>query len=361
MAQADRQRFITKVALFLGGLLTFGFVLQELNRLSSPERERWSLVPGPGVTLRIDHPADVFRQLELTDGSLELPARWLQIIPSPGYLITNTILQSLSTELLIDPRHPLELGYRNSDSGERLRFVVLSTKNSDIASANLAKIMKSDSAKSHEAQLTLGPLKGHHIVWKSGFNQIAVVVGSTKSEVLSLLDQVQAINRQREKGIQLTYRGPVNKVLVKSIDLQLTFEDLALSLKGKATGEAMLPAPSIDKKRVLLAVRSGLRPQPIWVLKREDGSWCQRGLTPLWQKAIGANQECIDDPPPGTYVYLSQRLFSQFDLPWMRAEVRSEQRDQTLLISGRAVAKTTPRFFPLYKVLRSIWSKADDE
>ena len=68
--------------------------------------------------------------------------------------------------------------------------------------------------------------------------------------------------------------------------------------------------------------------QPVWVFERPDGSWCQRGLTPVWQEAIGATERCADDPPVGAYVHLSGRIFERLGLPWSGADVTFEQTDQ---------------------------------
>ena len=354
MAQADRKRFIFKIALFLGGLLVFGFVLKDLNRRSSPERERWSLAPGPGVTIRLDRPADIFRKLELTDGSLELPARWLEIIPGPGYLIANSILKSLASELLLDTRYPVELGYRTTGDNQPIRFIVVTTKNSAIASDNLAKILKVEPSEGQAATISRGALSGQALVWKSARRQLAVVVGTAADEANRVLDQIKATKTANSKGIRFTYQGSAKDDPIDALTLELTFEDFALNLKGRASTQLMLPTASINQNMVLLAVRSTPRMQPLWVLAQPDGSWCQRGLTPFWQKALGATQRCVDDPPLGAYVHISRQIFERFDVPWTRAEVTIEQRDQTLAITGRATSTETLRFFPLYKAIRSV-------
>ncbi len=354
MAQADRQHFVSKITLCLGGLLVFGFVLQELNRRSIPERERWSLAPGPGVTVKLDRPADTFRELEWTDGSLELPARWLEIVPGPGYLIANSILKSLASDLLLDTRYPVELGYRTTADNERVRFIVVSTKNSAIASANLGKLLNVESGAGQVATISRGALIGQTLVWKSARRQLAVVVGSSKDQAQHVLDQIKAANEPSSNGVRLSYQVATQAAQVDSLSLALSFEGLALKLKGKATTRAILSSAPIDKEKVHLAVRSTSSMQPLWVLEQPDGSWCQRGLTPVWQKAIGATERCVNDPPLGAYVHLSDRIFDRFDLPWLGAEVTFEQSDQSVVIAGEAMATTTPRFFPIYRQLKSL-------
>ena len=361
MPQADRQRVILKLALFLGGLLLFGFALQDLNRRSSPERERWSLAPGPGVTVKLDRPADIFRELEWTDGSLELPARWLEILPSPGYLIANSIVKSLASDLLLDTRYPVELGYRTTGHNEGVRFVVVSTKNSAIASANLGKLLDVGSGEGQVATIRRGALIGQTLVWRSARGQLAVVVGSSKDVAQHVLDQIKPAKEPTSKGVRFSYQGVTQAALIDSLRLALSFEGLALKLKGEASTRGTLSSAPIDKEKVHLAVRSTSSMQPVWVFERPDGSWCQRGLTPVWQEALGATERCANDPPLGAYVHLSGRIFERLGLPWSGADVTFEQTDQSVVIAGEAVATATPRFFPIYKMLRSIGSKAGVE
>ena len=354
MAQADRQRPLIKVTLLLGGLLIFGFVLQELNRRSSLERERWSLAPGPGVTVKIDRPADLLRQLELTDGSLELPARWLTIIPGPGYLIANSILSSLASDLLLETGYPLELGYRTTANNKSVRFIVVTTKNGAIASANLAKLLRVEPGEGQVATIRRGALIGQSLVWKSARRQLAVVVGPSQSLAQQVLDQIKAAKEPISKGIRFTYKGSTQSAQIDSLSLALTFENLALKLNGKASVRTILPPAAIDKRRVRLAVRSSSSKPPIWVDELPDGSWCQRGLTPVWQRAIGAIERCIDDPPLGTYIHISRQIFERFESPWTGAHVTFEQRGQSVVIVGEALATTTPRFVPIYRQLKSL-------
>ena len=92
--------------------MLLGLVLEELNRLSRQGREVWTVAPGSGLTLALNHPAELFRQLELSDGSLELPVRWMGLLPTKAYVLANAIIHAFAIELMIDVNHPATFGYR---------------------------------------------------------------------------------------------------------------------------------------------------------------------------------------------------------------------------------------------------------
>jgi len=364
MPQAKRKSYGITITLVLGGLILFGLILEEMNRRSRPERQHWMLAPGHGVTVTLDKPSHLLRELELTDGSLELPVRWLGLLPTPAYLIANATLQYFATELLIDPLGSVQLGYRLDAQNQRVWYAIATTKNSQVALGNLARLMTSKKnqnagEREHVAQLEAGRFAGQMMLWKTGGNQLAVVIGQSVEAAAQVLDEIKSGAFQSGPALRYKFSRPAaapgSKALVESLELDLNFAEQRMVLEGRVHGRSFPEASAIDRQRVRLALRGGDGVQPVWVVEEPGGEWCQKGLNPMWQKLLKVQKGCDGHAPKGWYIYASPALFERLDLPWHQLIVSLDPQGEGALVKGQAQWSHSPRFFPVFEKLRSVY------
>ena len=352
--------------------MLLGLVLEELNHLSRQGREVWSVAPGPGLTFALAHPAELFRQLEVSDGSLKLPVRWMELMPTKAYVLVNAVVQAFAIELMIDVNHPATFGYRFGAKNRLFWVGVVSTKNSKLASGNLEQLLdaqghKRASSAAQVVQIQSGALRGQSLVWKASNHQFAAVLGPTVRGAQAILDQIEPKKIRTQVPLQKVYQsevlesdqeGKIKGTNLQALKLDLSFVGDALVLRGLAEG-TNLPVPAeLDRASVRLAIRGPAPMQHVWVAQQADGQWCQQGLPPAWQNLFTVHQRCASEGPPGWYTYLSPALFERLKLPWKEVGIAVDAHADGLAIHGRATSTSRPRIFPILKQLGGVLTGA---
>ena len=353
MPQAEQTRLRRFIALFLGASLLFGFALEQLNRHPGPEHERWSLAPGYGLAVTLPQVGELLDKLEITDGALELPARWLELLPAPAYVIANSFLKSLATDLVLDTSQALELGFRDLSASDRVRYAVIGTKNSELAASNLLTLAQAERVAPQAARLGAGPLAGQMMVWAERPRQLALAIGPTRALAQRVIQQFRAVEGRQRSDLRWVYRHhpALDPSFVQRLDLEGEIRRDGIRLSGAAQGD-LPPTPRFrSKDEVLLAIAGPWRAQAQWLRASADSGRCQRGLQPALQAQLQVRQACAAPPPAGTYIRVTGRVFKQLDLPWTKAELTVTAGAPERLISGFAKASSDQPYFALYRMV----------
>ena len=128
-----------------------------------------------------------------------------------------------------------------------------------------------------------------------------------------------------------------------------------MTVEGRVQGRSFPERSAIDGPGVRLALRGADGVQPVWVVEEPGGEWCQKGLNPMWQKLLKVQKRCDGHAPKGWYVYASPALFERLGLPWHQLTVGLDPQGKGALIKGQAQWSHSPRFFPVFEKLRSVY------